>query len=73
MWFDQEARLWVGSYASDYWHPEEYHVFNPGGGEPERVRIPDRMQILDAGGGMFLAVERNDLGAEAVSLYAFPQ
>jgi hypothetical protein len=72
-WFDQDGRLWVGRYAPDFWHPEEYQVIAPDGGLPQRVRTPESVQVLDAGEGLFLAVERDDLGVEAVSLYASPR
>ncbi len=71
LWFDQDGRLWVGRYAPDFWHPGEYQVIEPRRGHSLRVSVPGRVQVLDAGGGILLAVERDDLGVEAVSIYSF--
>ena len=65
---DTEGRVWVSEYSLPSRYPERYRVFDRAGDWLGWVTMPPRVEILDIGSDMILAIQRNDFDVEAIVL-----
>ena len=65
---DTEGRVWVSEYSLPFRYPERYRVFDRAGDWLGWVSMPPRVEILDIGSDMILAIQRNDFDVEAIVL-----
>jgi hypothetical protein len=66
---DRTGHLWVQEYVELGEPRTDWQIFDPDGVLVARVRIPDRLDILDIGSDYLLGRDRDEFGVERVRMY----